>query len=471
MQNMKIRILILSVITLAAALTIPNMFGFLFPPVPKACDLAMQNNPHLSCGEKVLLIPPGGKSRVNKQKGFDIITEKNYASAIPYLDIEWKVARDPETSIALENAKIANDDAAKVKTIAVVIPASQTPIFVPTSILKGVAHAQSAWNQNPSQPWKLRVVIADDANDPIQAKAVAQELLKRPDILAVVGHYSSQVTTSVQSLYQQATTVLISGTSTATELTTEQPDTFFFRTCSSNKIAGVKMAQTWAKQHQKIAIFYTPSKKFSESIRGAFLDHLSSVQVVKEFSLSNPAHAKTEIEIAKKLGATGIVLFPDAYTDPIERDRVLSLIKANDGRLPILGNEIIADDYLFKLAPKLINNLTISLPWHPSDLAHQDAQLFQTAPNWWGAKSNLNSRIVMSYDAVKVLLAAIDRLPRVAMPAESRVQLQQLLSPNFKTTGMTGTIQFNGSDRSTPINSLVRPICNLTTCNGFKPAF
>ena len=232
------------------------------------------------------------------------------------------------------------------------------------------------------------------------------------------------------------------------------------------------MAKTWASKHKKIAIFYTPGKKFSESIRGAFIDNLKSVAVVKEFNLSNPANAKTELDIAKRLGATGIVLFPDAYTAAIERDRVSSLIIANNGELPLLANETVYDDRLLKFEPKLIDKLIISLPWHPSDTHHQNSQLFQNAPNWWGTKKELNSRIVMSYDAANVLLIAADKLDQMDNLKAQKQQLQKIISRStFMTTGITGKIHFNGSDRDDQINSLVKPICSLTKCQGFKPAF
>jgi ABC-type branched-subunit amino acid transport system substrate-binding protein len=458
---------------------------------PIACDQNSQDNPHLSCGEKILLIPPGGKSRDDKQKGVEAFKSGHYPSAIAHLQQDWNLNKDPETLIVLENAKIANDKNAKFKTIAVVIPATQTPIFVPTGILKGVAYAQSQWNKDLRHAWQLRVVIADDANDPQQGEVVAKEILKRDDILAIVGHYSSEVTTNVRALYQQAQTVLISGTSTSTALTIDDPNNFFFRTCSSNRVAGAIMAKYWAIKHKKIAIFYTPGQKFSESIRGAFIDNLKSVAVVKEFNLSTPANAKTEL--AKKLGATGIVLFPDAYTVAIERDRVSSLIVANNGELPLLANETVNDDLLLKFEPKLIDKLTLSLPWHPSDIHHQNYQLFQAAPNWWGTKKELNARIVMSYDAAKVLLVAADKLDIKANLKLQKQQLQKIINPPiftgttgvdgetkisfnngpvFTTTGITGKISFNGrSDRDGEINSLVKPICNATKCQGFKPAF
>ncbi len=464
----------LGIVGIMTILKIISSFVF---PTTTACDFAQAQNPHLSCGEKILLLPPGGRARVEKVQGMDSLQNGNYATAIDYLRRDWNITRDPETSIALENALIANDPNLKFKTIAVAIPASQTPIFVPTSMLKGIAHAQTKWNKDPAHGWKLRIVIADDGNDPTQAKAVANELVKRDDILAVIGHYSSNVTTSVREIYQQSKTVLISGTSTSTELTIDSPDTFFFRTCPSNKIAGETMAKQWASKHKKIAIFYTPNKKFSESIRGSFLENLQSIEVVKEFNLSNPTNAKAELELAKKSGATGIVLFPDAYTDPIERDRVFSVIKANDGALPLLGNEIVADGSLFTLPPRLIGNLAISLVWHPSDTAHRNPKLFNAAPDWWGARNDLNSRIVLSFDAMQVLLTAMAKMPALGDPSEQRIALQQSIqqgnSKGFSKgfPGITGTISFRGSDRAESINSLVQPICDLAKCEGFKPTF
>jgi ABC-type branched-subunit amino acid transport system substrate-binding protein len=116
--------------------------------------------------------------------------------------------------------------------------------------------------------------------------------------------------------------------------------------------------------------------------------------------------------------------------------------------------------------------LTISLPWHPSDIHHQNSQLFQSAPNWWGPKQELNSRIMMSYDAAKVLLTALDQSDSMDNLRTQKIQLQTIISRStFVMTGMTGKIRFNGSDRDGEINSLVKPICSSTKCQGFKPAF
>lgn len=433
------------------------------PQASSICE-AVQNLDRVSCGEKILLAPPGGLSRRDKQAGFAAIKQKDYAQGVDLLQKDWDLTKDPETLIALNNAKLAKTLPEQIKTIAVVVPSTQTPIFVSTSILKGVSEAQREWNQSERR-WKLRVVIADDSNDPNEGKKIANELVKYPDILAVLGHYSSNVTVNVKDIYQQSKTVLVSATSTSDELTSNDSQNYFFRVVSSTKVIAKGMVDNWANKHDKIALFYTPNKKFSESLRKVFLAQISRDRIVKEFDLTSPNNAAQEIAAAKAAGAKAIVIIPDGYTDAIERDRVLSIIKANQGQLPILGASIVRDTYLSQIDPKWLKNLVISIPIHASDRQYIDVGKLNQAPNWWGDKSQLHDRIIDSYDAAQVLLSALDR-------ATDRTTVQKVISsPDFNPRGITGKISFNGSDRAESINSLVTPNCTPTKCEGFKPAF
>jgi hypothetical protein len=73
----------------------------LLPSDPIACDRNSQDNPHLSCGEKILLIPPGGKSRDDKQKGVEAFKSGHYPSAITYLQRDWNLDKDPGSCLAI----------------------------------------------------------------------------------------------------------------------------------------------------------------------------------------------------------------------------------------------------------------------------------------------------------------------------------------------------------------------------------
>ncbi len=63
--------------------------------------------------------------------------------------------------------------------------------------MKGIVYAHQQHNQNSSRDWKLRIVMADDANDPEQGKIIARQLATRSDLLGIIGHYSSNVTVPI----------------------------------------------------------------------------------------------------------------------------------------------------------------------------------------------------------------------------------------------------------------------------------
>jgi eukaryotic-like serine/threonine-protein kinase len=446
-----------------AGISLFGIIKFVTPAISTSTSIceAAYHLDRISCGDKILLIPAGGKNRREKEAGFAAIKNKDFRQGIELLQKDHDLSKDPETLIALNNAKIAQDRPQNIKTIAVVIPSSQTPEYVSESILKGVAAAQQEFNQK-DYGWKLQVAIADDSNDPNQGKKIAEELVKHKDILAILGHYSSNVTVNVKDTYNRAQTVLLSATSSADDLTSQKNDNhnYFFRVVSSTQISGEQLAKKWAAKPDKIALFYTPNKKFSESLRKAFSAHIPPTSIVKEFDLSSRNNAEQEIAVAKAAGAKTIVIIPDAYTDANERDRVLSIIKATQGQLPILGASILKDAYLFKVNPLYLKNLTIAIPIHASDRQYIDEARLNQMPNWWGTKSQIHDRIINSYDGMQVLLAALDK------STNREAVRQTIATPDFTARGITGKISFNGSDRNEKIDSLVTPTnCDDKKCN------
>ena len=433
------------------------------------CEAA-NNLDRISCGQNIILTPAdGGQSQPDKISGFAAFKQKDYSKAIDYLKKDWEATKDPESSIALANAKILRDRPTNVKAIAVVVPRSGSPVFIATNILKGAAAAQQEWNNNQNHQWKLLVAIADDRNEPTAGKNIAAELVKHQDMLAVLGHYSSTVTVEVKDIYQQAKTVLLSATATADELTDpddKDPNNYFFRVLGSTQVSAHHLAQKWVISKDKIALFYTPDKKFSASFRKAFFTYVPKESVVQEFDLSNRHDAAQELAAAKAAGAKVIVLMPDAFTTANERARVLAVIKANQGELPILGASPVRDAFLFKLNPQSLKNLIITIPLHPSDRQFIDAARLDRSPNWWGVKSQLHERIINSYDGMEVLLAALDK------STDRETVRQTIATPGFSVQGITGKISFHGSDRAQKIDSLVTPIsctekdgCNFQLVN------
>ncbi|AFY91478.1 ABC transporter substrate-binding protein [Chamaesiphon minutus] len=437
------------------------------PKLEVACNSIQGDG--ISCGEEILLKEPNVSTQIHKQLGANAIAKGDYPQAIKFLNKAWDAKKDPETLIMLENAKLANRNLS-IRTIAISIPASQsTPLDIPTGMLKSIAFAQQQWNADPSHSWKLQVVIADDKNDKHSVASLVQNLLKR-DIFAGIGSYASEVTLVAKDIYNRQHTVLVSGTSTSTDLTSTGTDNFFFRVCSNNKVSGKEIAN-YLKAHKytKIALFHTPGKTFSDSMTAALKANIQGSDIVSKFDFSPSGNASDVIKKAKASGAQAIVLIPDAYTsDAPERNRLLSIIEANNGELPIVGNEVVKDQTLFtRFSKQQLEKLVISLTWHPSFYQNNTIVL----PNFWGDKANLDHRIAMNYDATQLVIQALDRVPIDLNIIDARRELQKIISNStFTIPGITGEVSLTGSDRSQAINSLVTPKCDGTKCKDFKPA-
>jgi ABC-type branched-subunit amino acid transport system substrate-binding protein len=460
-RNMKIPPIVFIGLTGASILLVRSIV------TPSKLEAACNSIPGdgISCGEEILLPKAISGQQVDKQAGANAIARRDYPQAVELLTKAWDAKKDPETLIMLENAKLAGKNL-PIKSIALSIPAfNSTPIDVPTAMLKAVAFAQQQWNAETHQ-WKLQVVLVDDRNDKEYAPKLLDSLLKR-GILAGIGSYSSVVSLPVKNIYQNHNTVLISGTSTSALLTNKNTDNFFFRTCANNEISGKQIADYLAAhRHMKIVLFRTIGGAFSDSMTTALKANLKGISIVKEFDFKGDISATAYLDRAKAAGAQAIVLIPDAYTsDNPERDRLLSIVRENNGELPIIGNEVVKDQTLFSFNKSQLQNLVISLPWHSSNSQNDEI----VTPDWWGDRSQLDHRIAMNYDAAKTLIQSLDKLPIDLELNEGRKQLQKIIR-DTNIQGITGQISFTGSDRSQSTNSLVRPKCNDTKCAGFVPA-
>ena len=200
----------------------------------------------LSTGNEILF-PQG--STPEKEAAAKAIANKDYTTAESLLQQSLsKQPNDPEALIYLNNARIADSQS---YTIAVPLPIGAEETTA-QEILRGVAQAQDEINQQGGiNNIPLKVAIVDDRNDPETAEQIAQKLVSNPDILGVVGHFSSGVTLATAPIYQENKLVAISPTSTSVAISME--GNYIFRTVpsdsfTSNALAGYFLDQLQLRQ-------------------------------------------------------------------------------------------------------------------------------------------------------------------------------------------------------------------------------
>lgn len=424
----------------------------------------------LSCGEESLL--KYSTPRL-KQRGVDEFAKSNYREAFNFFKRSWnqELRKDPETLIYMNNALLK---AKKIEyyTIAIAIPVKkneqeQLDIDLAKEILRGVAQAQTEFNLKllnselepnlvgldiqKKQTIKgkgLQVIIADDANVKEESIARANSLVKIPDILGVIGHYTNKLTTYTVDIYNQNNLVLISSGSTTEEIT-ENPRKFFFRTVPRSKVSVEVFVKYLIEQQSqtKIAGFYNPASEstssFWEEFQKQFKERRGSVANITEFDISKPDFdVKKAIEEVGETGKTTIVVNPSHDGKSLENAIALfqanldSLRDSSTSRNWVVGTGGLYSPKILEAASKLpsFDKFAVAVSWHSLNSPNQNFPA-DTRKLWAG---NVSHRTALTYDAARTLIQAIEMQQQ---PTREGMQ-KTIANPNFSASGATGTIQF-----------------------------
>ncbi|MUH00756.1 ABC transporter substrate-binding protein [Scytonema sp. UIC 10036] len=407
---------------------------------------------NISCGEQIIITQ---SINTEKEEGVKAFAAGRYEVAIGFLEKSWKKNSDPETLIYLNNARIFQQ-ASKSYTFAVVVPMTNNndSINVSKEMLRGVAQAQDEFNKNPKTNHKIKILIATDNNNPYQAKKIAEALVKKRDVLGVVGHFTSDTTISAVGIYQQHNLPLISSTATSKDLSTvcRQSHCYFRRIAYSDRDIAQNLASymlTYA-QKRKAVVFFNATSNYSLSMRDTLAISFTAGggTVVKELDLSapnfNPSQAISEVQATN---ADVLVILPN--NDGLISETVFRLIRANRLRYPIVGGDSLFMPNILEGAGNNVEGMVVGIPWH--HLSSPNREYTQAAIKLWG--ETVNWRTALSYDATRVFVAATQKLSFV-----SRENLEQTMAdPNFAVKGATGEISFldNGDRKQLNIQQLV----------------
>ncbi len=399
------------------------------PEATSPTESTASNQPveeRISTGEK-LLIP--SEATPEKRAAVEALAAAKYQVAVSNLEAALKSDRnDPEALIYLNNARIGNQ---KSYTIAASVPISPE-LDVAKEILRGIAQAQNEVNQSGGIGGvPLKVLIANDDNDPAVAQQVARALVKNKQVLGVVGNFGSDVTLAAGKVYQDNQLVLISPTSTSVQLSGF--GSYIFRTVSSDRFAANALSRYMLTQlkKQKAAVFFNSKSNYSKSLKEEFTTALygDGGQVVAEYDFSNSSfNVADSVNQAIKQGAEVLMLAPNSAT----LDQALQVVQMNDKRLKLLAGDSAYNPKTLEVGRSNSVDMVLAVPWHI--LGNPKAEFPKAATQLWGRE--VNWRTALAYDAAKALIVALGRNP-------NRTGVQQALSaPDFSATAASGDIKF-----------------------------
>ena len=365
---------------------------------------------NISWGDHSLFARIDNIEKINRAT--EAFRNKNYGAAAQVFYQAWQANQnDPELLIYYNNAR-ARQQGFLPFTIAVVVPIDQSKSRA-KEILRGVAQAQNQFNDSDGLNGRfLEIAIANDGNDPAQAKKIAKALVKDNSILGVIGHNSSDASKAALPVYDKAGLAMISSTSTSSYLNGR----VFFRTVPSNLEFGKKLADYVNTKAglDKVVIFYDSESVYSKSLKKEFQTQFKQLggKVVRGIELNNPNLNITE-EIKSSLfddQVKAAMLFPSAeyHVMALEIAKANAQLIANSNNpdqegLTLLGGDTLYSNQTWQEREKGVEGLTIAVPWFREK---SDAKDFSKAASklWRG---EVNWRTATSFDATEAFIQAL----------------------------------------------------------------
>ena len=300
---------------------------------------------------------------------------------------------------------------------------------------------------------KVELFIEDSASKPEQAATVAQKLINRSDVVAIVGPNSSSNALPASEIAEKSGTVLVTPWSTDPKTTidsqTGQPKKFVFRACFTDTFEG-KVLGGFARKElkaDKVAILYDVAsdvlKIQSEMFKKSFEENGGRIVALETYTKGDKDFSSqfTKIKNAKP----DLIFLPSYYTDvplQVQQARRLGI------KTPFLGSDAWSSEDLVKMCGADCEGSYLLNHYSPGT-ANPVTQKFisQYKAQFGGAVPD--DVAALAYDAFWVLTKAIALAGTL-----DRTAVRDALSKIPAYPGVTGVIKY-GADSGDPVKGAV----------------
>ncbi|MEM8642901.1 MAG: ABC transporter substrate-binding protein [Cyanobacteria bacterium P01_G01_bin.54] len=342
-------------------------------------------------------------------------------------------------------------------TIAVVLQSEQD-LASTQDVLTGIRAALEEAKYDPAfQGQKIELRVEFDNDDPEQAAAIAQQLVQDKEILAVIGHDSSNTSLAAGAIYQREKLPAITWSATAEEITADNP--WYFRALYNNRIQGQYLAQYISKElgQPNVVVIYNESNPYSQSLNQAFTPAFAALggEIRQTYRLKQPdqstdrepdnaqsaqsAQAIAEVIQALPPEEMGLIVL---LTGSSQSPQIVVALKDQNIATPIMGSNALSNGRFMAA----FRELTDQQPNRPlgfytdgiytvvpfffdmlgSDGAHLREEYRDTYP-----KSEPSWKLGTAHEATKFLVTALKNAPVSGQPqriAADRDAVRQALA-------------------------------------------
>ncbi|MDJ0511554.1 MAG: ABC transporter substrate-binding protein [Crocosphaera sp.] len=436
----------------------------------------------------------------------------------------WKKEKErysvgnPETLIYLNNCLIEQykntleEEEVKIYTLAIVVPFHHNQGKVASEILRGIAQIQSlinysiyqhlsnleyieelqqqffSINQN-TQKIVIKILIVNEPNNiHFSTNKIAEklcELCSELNIIAVLGHYSSEMTKKAIPIYSKHGMVLLNFSSTSNELSdlSEGEKWVFYRLNTKDMIAGQKLVNYLTEistdnKYQNTSIIYNQNSSYSSSyqktIKTCLKQNKSLFNHLGDYSNLGGNRHKIRSYLTQIIDKNVDIIFiiPDGGIEPNSLNNTGFISRLNVSNCLIAGsatfyqeNVIYWVDELKQLELITHENMNIiaCIPWHFNSSNNGINSNNNMSTNFcslgrklWG-DNNLTWRSATAFDAVLTVFRTLEKYS-INNHQDLSEKMDIFLKRNQKIiNGVTGKIEFiENGDRLNPPTEIAK---------------
>lgn len=494
--------------------------GYKLNPAPQLNSDNFQG----SFGRQIFLYPPNQKIVKYQTEGTKFYQQGLYYQAFQCFLRTWNLelniygAGNPEVLIYLNNCLIEykksdlQEKGIKIYTLAVVVPFYHNQGQVAAEILRGISQIQLQVNL-PSfdkislgteinlndirynnfstlicSPIALQILVVNDPNNLYtpynQTAEKLAELASQLNLIAIVGHYSSEMTKNALKFYTQKGLILVNSSSTSNELSELSigESLSFFRLTTPDDINAQKMANYLidkfsSQPPQKVAVIYNQNSSYSISYKNSIQKYLEQHQekfvFLEEcnYLSENYYQVQKYIENIRENDVDIIIIIADGGIEPNSLNNTGLISRLNLNNCLIAGSATFYhDNVLHWMHEQNLYNTTnqnncqtiACIPWHwqsqenGCDSSNFIAQSFcQIGAQLWGTE-NLTWRSATAFDSVLIILKVIEEYRSQTSQALLTHMNQYFKEKRKQLKGVTGLIKFDSNgDRLYPPAEIV----------------
>lgn len=485
--------------------------GYKLNPAPQLYNDNFQG----SFGRQIFLYPPNQEIVQLQIEGTQFYQQGLYYQALKCFLSAWKQELEnygmgnPEVLIYINNCLIEykksllQQRGIETYTLAVVVPFYHNQGHVAAEILRGIAQIQLQVNlqifdrfllcrqinlddirpntfftlNNTGRQIGLKILIVNDPNnlyDPYNQTAEnLANLAPQLNLIAIIGHYSSEMTKKALHFYSRKGLLLVNSSSTSNELShlSMGERLSFFRLTTQDSINATQLGHYLTEKFsgnskKKVAIIYNKNSSYSTSYRTVIKEYLE--QYRKQFIFLEDCNYLSEnyyqiqayLEYIKQNGVDIIIIIPDGGIEPNSLNNAGLISRLNLHNCLIAGSATFYQENVLHWIHEQSQYNSINqddcqiiacIPWHwhsqengcnsKNPLAKSFCQI---GTQLWG-EENLTWRSATAFDSVLIILRVLEKYHS----GDSQSLLKDM-NEYFKyqkketeVTGVTGVIKFD----------------------------